>query len=178
MNMSACARSCQTSYHKVIWKHDCLFNDLSAYSRLAVSARLSGRAWKDRKKHTAVSDTLTLQHMMAETEEKIPAAVLALQYKPTGEVYQEQTCSTSFWEVEKTAGSHFYMTATEMRTMLRHHWGLQGRLTPLYLEAASTVFKTMNKVSDRMGTDRFDGSITPLDTKILYYEIDLKLFIS
>lgn len=56
-------------HFKVIWIHDCLFTDLRAYSRLVVSARLSGRAWKDKKKHTSVSDTLTLQHMMAETEE-------------------------------------------------------------------------------------------------------------
>ncbi len=30
--------------------------------------------------------------------------MLELQYKSTGEVYQEQTCFTSFWEVKKQQG--------------------------------------------------------------------------
>ncbi len=32
--------------------------------------------------------------------------MLELQYKSTGEVYQEQTCFTSFWEVKKQQGEN------------------------------------------------------------------------
>lgn len=79
---------------------------------------------------------------------------------------------------DKTPRSHFYMTITEMKTMLRDPWGLQGRLSLLYLETASTVFKTINKVIDRMSTDKFDLSITSLDTKILYCKIVFKAVLS